>query len=76
MPDKPETGFEWTNLFWPAVVAAESAVAMTSRMLGAFPPPAAELASQAPESVWTSQHEIVLELGAVRLRQFAAGSTR
>ena len=76
MPDKPETGFEWTNLFWPALVAAESAVALTGRMLGAFPAPAADRETQAPEPVWTSEHEIVLELGAVRLRRFTAGSTR
>jgi poly(3-hydroxyalkanoate) synthetase len=74
VPDKPETGFEWPHLFWPALVAAESAVAMTGRMLGAFSAPAAEPETQAPEPVWTSEHEIVLELGAVRLHRFADGS--
>jgi poly(3-hydroxyalkanoate) synthetase len=74
VPDKPTTSFEWTNLFWAAQVAAESAVAMT-RMMGAFSAPAAEPETPAAEPVWTSEHEIVLELGAARLSRFTAGST-
>ena len=77
MPDKNETGFEWTRLFWPALVAAEAAAAMTGQMFGTLPAaPAAEPETPLPEPVWANENEIVLELGAVRLRRFSAGSKR
>ena len=77
MPDKSKTGSEWTNLFWPALVAAEAAAAMTGQMFGALSAaPAAEPETPPPEPVWTNDNEIVLELGAVRLRRFSAGSKR
>jgi poly(3-hydroxyalkanoate) synthetase len=74
MPDKSKIGSQWTTMFWPAIVAAETAAALAGQMFGVSAP-AAEPETQAPEPVWTSEHEIVLELGAARLRRFTAGST-
>jgi poly(3-hydroxybutyrate) depolymerase len=74
LPGKSKIGSDWTNLFWPALVAAETMTALAGEMFGGLSPPAAEPETPALEPVWTSEQEIVLELGAVRLRRFAARS--
>jgi poly(3-hydroxyalkanoate) synthetase len=76
VPDKIKIGSEWTTLFWPAIVAAETAAALAGQMFGVLSAPAAEPETQARQPVWATEHEIVLELGAVRLRRFAVGSKR
>jgi poly(3-hydroxyalkanoate) synthetase len=76
VPDKSKIGSDWTNLFWPALVAAETAATLAGQMFGVLSAPVAEPETPAPEPVWTTEHEIVLELGAVRLRRFASGSKR
>ena len=63
MPDKSKIGSDWTNLFWPALVAAETAAALAGQMFGRLSAPAAEPETPAPEPVWTTEHEIVLEIG-------------
>lgn len=70
---KSEFGYEWTALFWPALAAAETGVAMARQMVGALSPLADDERAPGPEPVWASANEIALELGSVRLRRFAAG---
>jgi poly(3-hydroxyalkanoate) synthetase len=62
----------WTSLLWPSLIAAETGAALTRQMLERFSPPA-EPKESAPDQVWASENEIVLELGAARLRRFSSG---
>jgi poly(3-hydroxyalkanoate) synthetase len=73
VPRKSEIGAEWTALFWPALAVAETGVALARQMVGALAPAVVEEETPAPEPVWASANEVVLELGSARLRRFAAG---
>jgi poly(3-hydroxyalkanoate) synthetase len=69
MSPKSDQGSDWTRLLWPNFAAAEAGAAFALEMLEAFSPPKERLAL--PETAWTSENRIVLELSAARLRCFA-----
>jgi poly(3-hydroxyalkanoate) synthetase len=70
MPHKSDFGADWTKLLWPTLAAVEAGSAMARQMFGAFSAPTAAPAT--PEPDWASENQIVLELGAARLRGFAS----
>ncbi len=73
MPRKKDHGAEWTlPMLWPAA-AAEAGAALARQFLDSFAPPEAA-AAPPEEKIWGSENEVVLDLGAARLRQYAAGS--
>jgi poly(3-hydroxyalkanoate) synthetase len=72
MPDKSDFDADWIKLFWP-MAAVEAGSALARQMFGAFSAPAA---APAPAPVWTSENQIVLELGAARLHRFASAPAR
>ncbi len=67
---KSDKGSDWTLPWWPNFAVAQAAAELTQRMFEVFAPPA-KPRPPAPESVWTSENKIVLELAAARLRCFA-----
>jgi poly(3-hydroxyalkanoate) synthetase len=69
MPEKSDDGADWIKLLWPSALAVEAGAAMARQMFAAFSAPAPP---PAPEPVWTSPNEIVLELSAARLHRFAS----
>jgi poly(3-hydroxyalkanoate) synthetase len=69
MSRKDDFESEWKNLFWPSYFAAEAGLTFARNMFAAFNP--RQTPPSRPQPVWASPNEIVLRLGAARLRRFS-----